>query len=210
MPHTKKSAKPVIDISEDVANTATAPDLENISKMAERTVELSLLIEEGAAYMKTLADEKYRLENVSIPEAMQSCCMKEFKTTNGAAVKVVDFIRVNMPAAGAIDKAIGDAKTELESRLADGLKFISDNGGDSIIKSLVMVHFEKGEAPKKNEFFESIKAKGYAAISAETVHPQTLKSWLTQKISNGVSVPSETFNLYSGTKAEVKLPVKTK
>jgi hypothetical protein len=38
----------------------------------------------------------------------------------------------------------------------------------------------------------------------------TLKSWVSEKLSKGVSVPTETFKLYSGTKAEVKLPVKKK
>lgn len=211
MPPPKKSNKSTsVDISDDVENTATSSDLEVISKMADRAAELSLLIEEEQQYLKTLTDEKYRIETVSLPEAMQSCGMKEFKTTNGAAVKVVDFIQVSLPAAGAIDKAIGNEKVELELRLKEGLKFISDHGGDSIIKSIVQVSFEKGQAPIKKAFFEAILKKGYAAISAETVHPQTLKSWVSEKISNGLSVPTETFSLYSGTKAEVKLPVKKK
>jgi len=178
--------------------------------MADRHAELQILIEDEQEYLKTLTDEKYRIETVSLPEAMQSCGMKEFKTVNGAAVKVIDFIQVSLPAAGAIDKAVGDLKVELETKLADGLKFISTNGGDSIIKSMVMVAFEKGEAEKKTAFFDAIVGKGYVALAVETVHPQTLKAWMTEQISKGVAVPAETFSLYSGTKAEVKLPVKKK
>lgn len=206
-----KKIDPDVDISEDTDNSnATPADLEKIAKMADRVAELDVLLGEEDDYIKTLKEEKNRIESISLPEAMMSCGMKEFKTHAGASVKIVDFVEVNLPAAGAIDKAKGDDKVELEERLKEGLKFIDEHGGSSIIKSVVLVDFERGQSKAKQTFFDALIEKGYAAISADTVHPQTLKAWVKEKISNGVPVPAEPFKLYCGSRAEVKLPVKKK
>lgn len=201
----KRTAEPAIDFESD--KKAAAPeDLLAISKMADRHAELQLLIREEQEYLKTLTDEVYLLESVSIPEAMMSCGLESFKTKSGAAVAIVPFMECNLPAAGAIEKAKGDDKEELEQRFKEGLSWITKHGGESIIKSLIVVNFEKGEAEKKESYLEYLRAEGLMAASVDNVHPQTLKAWLKAKIAKGEEVPFDTFKIYSGTKAEVKLP----
>lgn len=204
----KRVAEPAIDFEAD-KKSATPEDLAAISKMADRHAELQLLVREEQEYMKTLTDEIYRLESVSLPEAMAACGMESFKTTSGAAVAIIPFMECSLPAAGSIEKAKGDEKAELEQRFQDGLKWIIEHDGEPIIKSVVMVNFEKGQAETKKKLVDALVEKGYMAASLDAVHPQTLKSWLKEKISKGVDVPFDTFKIYSGTKAEVKLP-KTK
>jgi hypothetical protein len=198
-----------IDLEEDTKNVTPA-DLKAISEMSDRHASLQLEIEEEQAYLKTLQDEAYRLETISIPEAMQTCGLKEFKTANGAAVKLKPFIQVSLPAAGTIEKAKGEEKEELELRLKEGLDWLRENGGGDIIKSLAMISFEKGQDKLKQKFVQAMLDKGYAVIGVDNVHPQTLQSFLKNKIENGVDIPTDTFKLYTGTKAEVKLPAKKK
>ena len=203
-PAPKRKAEPAIDFESD-KNSATPESLKEITTMADRHAELQLLVVEEQEYMKTLSDELYRLENVSIPEAMTQAGLETFKTTSGASVSIVPFVECNLPAAGAIDKAKGEEKEELQLRLAEGLKYIADNEGEAIIKSLILINFEKGEKEKKDATLQALVEAGHTAIAAEQVHPQTLKSWIKEKLSKGVAVPFDTFKIYSGTKAEVKL-----
>lgn len=201
------SALSLLDLEND-KKSATPEDLKAISTMADRSAELQLQIDEEGEYLKSLIEEKTRLDNVSIPEAMMSCGLESFKTSNGASVEIKPFIQVNLPAAGAIEKATGDEKEALKIRLAEGLKWIEDHDGSGIIKSNIIINFDRGQHDHKSKFLATLQAKGYAAISEDTVHPQTLGAFMKEKMAKGESIPAETFKLYSGTKAVVKLPVK--
>ncbi len=193
-----------IDFEADKAEPAKPNELEEISKIADRHRELLIEIQDQSDYLATLNKELFEIEMATLPNIMERLGLTLFKTASGLVVEIKKIIQANLPAAGTIDQAKGEEKALLELRLAEGLQYLRDHEGESLIKSQVQVTFGKGESAIKQAFFDQTIQNGYKAISVDGVHPQTLTAWVKEKLANGVSVPFDTFKIYDGNKAIVK------
>lgn len=203
----KQQATPEPDFEGDKA----APDeskLLIIVKHAERIQLLDKMILEQSLDLKELTDEKFNLEMAVLPELMTQLGIDKYKTTSGILVQMDPFVQASLPAAGAIDKATGEEKVALEEKLQAGLQYLRDHDAESLIKSQVIIAFGKGEESQKQALVTQLEAEGHKTLAVETVHPQTLVSYIKEQLAAGIDVPFETFNIYSGKKAKVKMPKK--
>lgn len=125
-------------------------------------------------------DIKTLLEK-TIPDAMTEVGMADIGLADGTRVKVEPFHR------GAITE-----KTKPAAH-----KWLEDNGFGGLIKHDFGVSFgreEEGVAGLR----AYVREMGLTYKEKETVHPQTLGAFIRDQASKGNPVPSDIFNIYSG------------
>ena len=198
----------MIDFTED-KKSATPDDLKEISTLAEKAITLKDRIATGQALLKKLDDELNVIEQEELPEKMKAVGLESFVHKSGASIAIKPIIIGSLPSKGAIQKASPEDAELLLARKEEGLEFITSNGGEAIIKSLASV-----DIGKDPELKEKV-AKALEAVEApfefdETVHPQTLNSWIKEKLAANVKVPVETFSIFSSDVAKITLPKKAK
>ena len=90
------------------------------------------------------------------------------------------------------------------NRLADGLAWLRDNNGESLIKNQVSVELGKDSAEQAEKIMSVITKHGLEPKQSESVHPATLSAHVREHIEKGTDVPFETLSIYNGRKATIK------
>lgn len=193
----------MIDFESD-KESASPSDLKKISEKAKRAIVLRGEIAAMEARAQKYADELKIIEQEEIPELMKEAGMASYTLEDGSSVSIKQVYIGSIPSSGAIKKATGEERDRLEERKAACLKFIEDNNGSSIIKSLAEVDI--GKDPELKEKVEkALEEIGASYFFDDTVHYQTLQSWLKEKVKNNVDIPTETFQIFSGEIANIKI-----
>lgn len=193
-----------IDFTNDKAS-ASKEDLAKVSELADKAAVLKTRIKAGEALLKDLGKQLTEIEGEELPALMESFGLTQFKTSSGVIVDVKDIVVGSMPSASAIAKASAEDREELEERLEACLEFIRGNGGESIIKSKAEIDI--GKDPEQRKIIAALlDDQNLDYLMSDGVHYQTLQAWIKEKMAASVDIPKETFNLFTGKKATIKLP----
>lgn len=144
----------------------------------------------AAKYQQTLEQEVFELEeslkrkketlsrqsSEIVPNMMIELGISEFKLDNGYKVSVRDDYVAKLPA---------------EDWRA--FEWLRQNGLDGIIKSQITVNYGKGEDEMAKRLMDWMSEQGIPAMQKTTIHPQTLKAFVKERISQGRDLPLEFF-----------------
>lgn len=112
---------------------------------------------------------------------------------------------------GTTEAKVGDFKITIgESVFASisddrAYHWLDSEGLGGLIKTEVKMVFNRDERKRAVEAVSEMREKGYEAELKEQVHWATLRSWATERISQGKPIPPEYFDVGSFTEAKVKL-----
>lgn len=166
---------------------------DNLKRLVE-LAELQVSIETDVARLEAeLSERKESLRRVSeedMPDLMSELGVTEFKLASGRTVKIKEDIRF---------EAI-DARRE---KLPGAIDWLTRHGYSGIVKSSVIATFAKGEKEEAEKVLEQLQAEGYAATIDEGIHPQTLKSFIKERLQNEESIPLDLFGAYPFNKAVI-------
>lgn len=168
----------------------TDKDLESLKTL----VDLQLAFESDIAVLeKNLEQLKEKHQKVStqlIPDAMKEIGLSEVTTSNGARVVIKPFYSARIP-----DEWITRAFKWLRAH---------DHGG--LIKNVVVCEFGKGADNEAKEVKALLKKEGIPFEHKETIHPQTLKSFVKEQIENGKPLNHDMFGVYVGAVTKIEIP----
>ncbi len=126
-----------------------------------------------------------------LPQAMQEAGMTEFTLeANGAKVSVDDVL-------------------ELPSMAADSLmrepmiKWLEANGNGSMVKNLISIPFEKGDARAKI-VEDGLIAEGISYEKFQSVNANSLKALINEMLQDGQAVPMEELGISIYRQSKVK------
>jgi hypothetical protein len=177
---------------------------EAISKMI--SLESEIKVQEGK--LKDLKAKHFEYETDKIPSLMNELGLRKLSLETGHEIEIRPIIKASLPSAGAIQKAKGDRRAELEAKLEDGLDYIRSKGGESLIKHHLSLEFSRGSEEIVRQFIDKAQANDIPLKNQETVLPQTLSKFVEELICKGEDVPEDTLGVFSGQKANVKKPKK--
>jgi hypothetical protein len=208
----KANPAPQIDIEVDAGPSVQSPkDLARIVTLAREMFQLE---KEVAQLQIETLDKTKRIGELSLnllPEALMQVGMAEFKLENGFSIKLVDFVRASIPTLNSIaEESDAMERASKQARRDRALAWLRDNNADSLIKNKLTAEFGKGQDKAAKQFHQAIEKAGYHAHCEESVHPQTLNSFLREQLRNGVDIPTEPFSLFTGSKAALTAPPKAK
>ena len=212
-----------MDIFEQDSLTKGSPEeMATIGALCQRQWDQSLVVANLELSLKTAKEELKLLADNLVPDAMQSANMKKLQLMNGAEISVNPYVECNIPTETAIAKTLDeDEKLALITRRKNCFKFIRDQGADGIIKNLMTLDLGKVEAEEMALIHECLDSslevinstinKTYTLDQTESVHSQTLKSWIKEIMQIGEQkVPETDFAVFSGNRAKITLPKKAK
>ncbi len=86
------------------------------------------------------------------------------------------------------------------------MSFLEKNGAASIIKTWVEAEFGKGQKGEAIKAQKLLQKAGIAAELTSGVHPQTLASWVRERLEGGLAVDMEALAVFNGQKAVIDRP----
>jgi hypothetical protein len=191
-----------IDLLDDVAPASN--EIGAVADMASRMLNLQEEISRSEEALKQKRQDLTKLAEQDLPDLMMELNIKDFTLSNGAKVEVNDIISGSVPAAGAIDRAKGDDKIDLEMRQENCFDWLRANGAGDLIKSNVEVQFGRDEDDACNSFIDELQDRQIYYKRAKAVHPGTLNSFIKERLSEGKEVPHDLFRIYTGRKAKIR------
>lgn len=186
----------LIDKMESDFEETFSTKLENLDQGGLATVsELATRIREKTERVSSLEEalkqEKRQLLELSdheLPAVMAELDMSEIKLTDGSTITL-------KPTYGA---------TITAANKEDAHTWLRDNNYDDIIKNTVSCTFGRGEDEKARQFSQLAATGGYQTEKNATVHAQTLKAFVKERIQAGEEIPQDLFGVYAGQRATIK------
>lgn len=117
-----------------------------------------------------------------LPTLMDEADLGDFTTKDGIFISVNERIRASIP-----------ARSHVEA-----IKWLEENGEDSIIKRQFTIEFGRDENGWADKFERDLaqRKKKLHCKRKTSVHPQTLAKAIGDKLAEGVEVPMETFGAF--------------
>jgi hypothetical protein len=145
-----------------------AAKTQQMMEMTVETLEKSLKIEK----------EKQRKQSQEIvPNMMAEMGIESFTLDNGYKVSIKDTYFASIP----------------EANLYACFEWLRQSGLDGIIKTVVAANFGKGEDQEAQKVLDLLTQAGVVADVKSTIHPQTLKAFIKERITKGLDLDLELF-----------------
>lgn len=132
-----------------------------------------------------------QLEEVTIPQIMDERGIEEVRLSNGSTIKVGDFIQTRITAAN-------------EAAAFDWLRSTHNDG---IIKNEIKVSLDRGDDDRVTEAMQALAAMNIDCQHKQTVHPSTLKAFITEALQNpdlAETLPKDVFSVYEARRVKFK------
>lgn len=204
----KKVKKPITNPSfeEDANQPAKGANLADIVKSANELVDLREKIEAMELELKELSDKAFKKSSEELPALMTAAGMKDFTLASGVKIVIKPVCSASLPSAGAISKAGPDDAAELKERFEKGCAYLENSGAASIIRNNVVVPLGKDSEKVKEAVVKAMKALRVPFAVQKTVNPQTLTSWVKERLKDGKPVDMDLFKVFVGECATIEAP----
>ena len=162
-------------------------DLTNISQLSRKLTQMEDQIEHLESELKIRKDERRKLSEDTLPNALLEQGLSEIKLTDGTTLSVTNYY---------------SARITDETRDA-AFKWLQENELGDIIKNTVSASFGREENDAAQELMAKLEEEGHDLVQKKWVEPMTLKATVKEQVEKGVALPLETFNVYIGQKIKV-------
>lgn len=184
-----------IDISVDLG----VPDqfkLVTVSQLANEMMVMETRILLAAKELKRLTQKHATMAEKTLPDAMRSAGMTEFKLVNDVMVVIEEGLSISVP----------------KKNMGEVCSWLRANKHGDIIKHEIVVPVPKGENSVKQvaKLEASLGKQKLEYTKEENVHSGTLKALLKEQRENGVEINMSLFGAYEWSKASIVMPKETK
>lgn len=170
--------------------TTTLQTLQELgTTLRNKQLELNNLESEVSAKKQEIK----QLEEVHLPTLLDELEIEGIDLQGGGRIEVKDFIQTR------ISEAHKDA----------AFQWLRETQNDGIIKNEISVKLDRGSDERAEQIKEDLVARGVPFDQKESVHPSTLKSFITEVLNNSElrdHLPREIFGVYEGRKVVFKGP----
>ncbi len=163
-------------------------ELSSISQVAQKVIDIQQEISLIEAELKAKKEELRNVSEQQLPELMQGLNLVEFTTASGFKISVENFYNAY----------ISEANKE------KAFNWLQENGHGGLIKNEISLLFGKGQDEEANALVQSLEQKGLSPNVKQGVHPQTLKAFVKEQLTQGRDIPAEPFGIYVGSRAKIE------
>lgn len=183
----------LLDAMAGVTGEMTTGDdtIAKISKIAKAQFDAAVRCAELEDDLKAAKANLFKIATIDLPEAMKEAGLEKFTTTDGLEIGVTKDVQCGIS----------------EARREAAYEWLVENGFGGIIKSDVDVIFGRDERAKAEKLVEQLRKKGLDVTFNQSVHAQTLKSFVKERMADTeseIEFPLELFGVFPFDKASVK------
>lgn len=161
-----------------------AASLEDLTRLAERQASLEDSVVHLEQALKVAKQELSLVAETAIPEAMEELQLVIFSTNTGLTVEVENVLQAGLS----------------KDRKQEALAWLRANGHAALIKRELTVMARDDE--QGQELAELLAE--YDVSDMPSVHPQTLKKFVRERLAEGEDIPQDLFGVFFQRKAKVK------
>lgn len=144
--------------------------------MVEAETHFKKLEEEAKEAKKSFLE----IQQEDLPGLMIEVGLSELTLEDGRRVKVTEEVNAAITAANH----------------PDAMAWLGENGFDGIVKSVVSIEYGRSEVAAAEALTDELQAKGLPVQFKRTVHPQTLKAFVKERMAEGDAIPFDTFSIH--------------
>lgn len=163
--------------------------LDTILELGDRLQAFKQRLQEQEDAVSETKNQIRQLEEIDIPQLMDERNLEELRLNSGKKIQVKDFIQARIKNANA------------------AFQWLQDTGNSGIIKNEIKVTLDRGQDDRAEMIKEDLKTRGVLFDHKQTVHPATLKAFVTEALSNPElrdQLPREDFGVYESRKVTFK------
>lgn len=176
---------------ETAAVSATDKGLALVSRLAQMVRDAELAVAAKEDELLNAKELLKRLSEVDLPEAMREVGLETFVTEDGLEVKRKDDVECHIS----------------EQNRPAAYAWLTNNGFGGLLKLDVSMHFDRGELAQAEKVAEQLRKKGLEVNVKQTIHAQTLKAFVKERIADvdaKVPIPLDLFGAFPFVRATVK------
>ena len=132
-----------------------------------------------------------QLEEVHLPTLLDELGIEGIDLQGGGRIEARDFVQTRIS----------------EEHKAAAFQWLRETQNDGIIKNEISVKLDRGSDERAQRIMDALNTDGVPFDFKETVHPSTLKSFITEVLNNPElrdQLPREAFGVYEGRKVVFK------
>ena len=151
--------------------------LKDLIEAAKLQQELENVINDLESTLKTTKERHRNQQTEIVPGMMQELGINSFELDNGYKVSIKDEYYAKIP----------------DAFQFECFEWLRKNELDGIIKTAINMNFGKGEDESAQHLIDWMSQNGLTPNVKETVHPQTLKAFVKERMSAGLELPVDFF-----------------
>lgn len=153
--------------------------VERLQQMAELYQRQEEKVAELEGQLKEAKKEFNRTKFEDLPLLMEEVGFSEVRLNDGRRIKLTEDFDASITAATR-DRAV---------------QWLVQHGHAGLVKTEVAVRFGRGEHDKAVDVTAQLSGDYDEVEMRETVHPQTLKAWVRERMAEGEAIPMDLFNV---------------
>lgn len=151
--------------------------LKDLVQAAKLQQTMENTIEELEKSLKIEKEFQRRQSQEIVPNMMAELGIESFTLDNGYKVSIKDDYFASIP----------------KDNLYACFEWLRQSGLDGIIKTVVAANFGKGEDQEAQQVLSVLTGMGVVADVKSTIHPQTLKAFVKERITKGLDFDLDLF-----------------
>jgi hypothetical protein len=163
------------------------------TKQLQDLIKLKLDLDEKIKkYEKVLEDlvvKHKTLETATIPEHLASMGVTELTLEDGTEVKLQEIYNASIS----------------EERSKEAYSWLRSHGHASLIKTKIACDYNRTQQEEVDRVTKILMKAKVDFTVKDSIHYQTLKSWVKEMCEGGESFPHDTFGVFMGKKAKITI-----
>ncbi len=158
--------------AEQLQKNASSLDLDRVRKLVAELLQLKDAIAKTTGALEELKKKATMIETATLPNLLDEVGVERLTIDDHSVRVETEYYPYVLK--------------ENESKFYDWLR---EQRLDSIIKAEVKVQFDRGEDAEANELVATLLAKHYAVAMKQSIHPQTLKAFVRERLEKNAPLP---------------------
>lgn len=179
------------DMYEQDAQPKTSDALVRITQLADLLREQQRQVAQLEAALRDAKEAARRTEREDLPTLMAELGLGEIKLLDGTTVTVAHDVECGISV----------------ERMPAAIAWLTAHGYDGILKTKLSMEFGRGEVDEAERIACEISALSERSVDvAQTIHPQTLKAFVKERMEAGEAIPFDTFGIMPFDRVKLKAP----
>lgn len=184
----------MMDYFDDAEVPVPKATLERLTTLALEAQKLETEIAETEDELTKKCGQLEQILKNFIPTIMDELGMDSFKLKDGSEISVKNVVYASIS----------------DEHKPEAFQWLEDHNFDGIIKTKVLSSFGKDEIDDAKEALTMLQEAGYEATMDRSIHAQTLKAFVRERLEAGDKIPITTFGVFEYKLAKITLPKKSR